>query len=404
MQALHEKEKMQHESFTSKTTQLKHKEMNESVYSNEDKEAEFLLQTFEQADDILIQSVTSVPFISPSMNCERVLELFREQPEHECIVIVDEEQQPIGLVMRNALFIKLSLPLVRELYSQRPIIKLTDTNPLIVDVHTELYDIVKQALGRTGTHLYDCVIVCDGKRVQGVLTMSDLLKLSTALQNQSKEAQYHLISSSKRTIKRIVEEVEQVHAAVQVSEHKSETMVDMTLEGKNVLQKLTDTVAIISSNAKQQQSQMEQLQLGAATIQNVTKLVQELSEQSNLLAINASIEAARAGAHGRSFGVVASEMMNLASQTKRYAVQIKDTIEQIVTAIHDTKHLTERGAVFSIQSDEMITNAESIFQDLFKMVAQNKQELQHIDQQAQLANEQAQATMNELNKLSELHK
>src|SRR5690606_42122947 len=99
-------------------------------------------------------------------------------------------------------------------------------------------------------------IVCDGKRVQGVLTMSDLLKLSTALQNQSKEAEYHLISSSKRTIKRIVEEVEQVHAAVQVREHKSDTMVDMPLEGKSVLQKLTDTVAIISSNAKQQQTQM----------------------------------------------------------------------------------------------------------------------------------------------------
>jgi methyl-accepting chemotaxis protein len=348
---------------------------------------------------LLQQAITVVPCISPTMNCEQALVLFREHSEHECIVVVDELMRPIGLLMRNALFIKLSVPLMRDLFSHRPVTKLIDSHPLMVDIKTDLQHIVQLALSRTGSHLYDCVIVCDGAIVKGVLTMSSLLELSTALQNKLKQQQFNLVDSSQQTIKRIVDEVEQVHVTVQASEQKFEAMVDMTLEGKTMLNKLTQAVSLISSNAKQQQVQMEQLQHSAAMIRKVTSLVQELSEQSNLLAINATIEAARAGAHGRSFSVVATEMMNLANQTKQYAVQIKDDIEQIVHAINDTKQQSERGALFGEQSDRIIASAEVIFQELFKMVAQNKHELKQIDKQAALASEQAQQTMTELNKL-----
>ena len=352
--------------------------------------------------DLLRQAITEVPLMTANISCEQALELFTQQPKHECAVVIDELRRPIGLLMRNALFVKLSVPLMRDLFSHRPVTRLVDANPLTVDLKADVQHIVQQALSRTGIHLYDCVIVCDGAVVKGVLTMSSLLHLSTALQNKLKQQQRTLIDSSQQSITTIVGEVEKVHKTVQASESKFAAMVDMTLAGKNMLSRLTEAMSSISNNAKGQQDLMEQLQRSATMIQKVSGLVQEISEQSNLLAINATIEAAHAGSYGRSFSVVATEMMNLANESKTYAVQIKEAIQQMVNGIENTRQHSQQGALLGKQSDELIVNAEKIFQELFNMVAQSKQELNQIDIQATLASEQAQMTMHELSKLMKL--
>lgn len=64
-------------------------------------------------------------------------------------------------------------------------------------------------------------------------------------------------------------------------------------------------------------------------VTDIVDLVKELAEQSNLLAVNAGIEAAKAGDHGRGFAVVASEVRNLAEQSKRATHQIKNAIARV---------------------------------------------------------------------------
>lgn len=357
----------------------------------------------QQVDQILRHVVTKAPHISPEMNCEQTLALFRQNPQHESAVLVDGLNRPIGLMMRNELFRKLSQRFSADLFSEKPIERLADKDPLIVDVKEEPQSIIEKALSREGDRLYDCVIVIDGQVVLGILTMSSLLELSNQLQRKLKEEQLYLIYSSQERIKRIMQEVIDVKLAASASEVKSEEMVDLTLEGKTMLQNLTDTLESLNTNAKQQQKQISELKGSADIIKKITTLVRDLADQSNLLAINATIEAARAGQHGKAFSVVAQEVMNLAGQTKQSALNIANSIDHMVHVVSDTVDITDRGIKIGLQSDKLITDTQSIFLTLFKMVAQNKADLKDIGEQANIANEQADKTVNELKRLNEMN-
>jgi methyl-accepting chemotaxis protein len=81
------------------------------------------------------------------------------------------------------------------------------------------------------------------------------------------------------------------------------------------------------------------LQLG-----EIISSVKDLAEQSNLLALNASIEASKAGEHGRGFAVVAMEMRNLAEQSKQAAVQVRAILSEIQKGAKDAAAATEEGA------------------------------------------------------------
>jgi methyl-accepting chemotaxis protein len=78
-------------------------------------------------------------------------------------------------------------------------------------------------------------------------------------------------------------------------------------------------------------------------IDEIITSVSEIATQSNLLALNASIEAARAGVHGRGFAVVADEVRSLSQQSTQAAKQVRMILGEIQTAMKDTIHATEEG-------------------------------------------------------------
>jgi methyl-accepting chemotaxis protein len=72
--------------------------------------------------------------------------------------------------------------------------------------------------------------------------------------------------------------------------------------------------------------------------------VKDLAEQSNLLALNASIEATKAGDQGRGFSVVAMEMRNLAEQSRQAAVQVRSILQEIQRGAREAATATDEGA------------------------------------------------------------
>ena len=105
-------------------------------------------------------------------------ERFREEPDTLIVPVVDADQRPIGIVERNAFFLRMAAEYGRALYANRPISTLMDSQPLIVDADTELAEFTTDSLSYRASDLLRGFIVTERDRYLGVGTVLALLQAS----------------------------------------------------------------------------------------------------------------------------------------------------------------------------------------------------------------------------------
>ena len=115
-------------------------------------------------------------------------ERFREEPDTLIVPVVDGEDRPIGIVERNAFFLRMAAEYGRALYANRPISTLMDREPLIVDADTELAEFTTDSLSYRASDLLRGFIVTEGGRYLGVGTVLGLLQASNETNRQGVNA------------------------------------------------------------------------------------------------------------------------------------------------------------------------------------------------------------------------
>ena len=141
--------------------------------------------------------------------------------------------------------------------------------------------------------------------------------------------------------------------------------------------------------AERTKTTTESLAGSAQKIGDVINLISEIAEQTNLLALNATIEAARAGEAGKGFAVVASEVKSLANQTARATQQIGEQIAEMQGITQETVTANEEIRGVIIQMGEISTTIASAVQE--QMAATN--EISHNAQQAAVGTQEVTSTI-----------
>lgn len=135
----------------------------------------------------------------------------------------------------------------------------------------------------------------------------------------------------------------------ETKEGKNELMKanDFLKEANSAILELTRDIQISATTEIELAHKIQQLSHDAAQVKDILVVIGDIADQTNLLALNAAIEAARAGEHGRGFAVVADEVRKLAERTQKSLQEINATINVIVQAIVDS-------------SDQMTANSKKV--------------------------------------------
>jgi len=168
-----------------------------------------------------------------------------------------------------------------------------------------------------------------------------------------------------------------LRAAIIEAEQGKENLEKSSATLKETKEDILGLVTKVQSSAELQvqlSDSLSQLSSDAAEVKNVLTVIADIADQTNLLALNAAIEAARAGEHGRGFAVVADEVRKLAERTQKSLSEINATINVIVQAIIDSSHEMNKSssqieelAVISNSVGEKINATVEIMNDSTKM-------------------------------------
>ncbi|MGF1717652.1 methyl-accepting chemotaxis protein [Photobacterium chitinilyticum] len=159
-------------------------------------------------------------------------------------------------------------------------------------------------------------------------------------------------------------------------------------EGTQTIDEAVETVRVLSQHLGSSKTALEQLYADVDGIETILEMIQGIAEQTNLLALNAAIEAARAGEHGRGFAVVADEVRALSGKTSASVDDIRSKIELLQATVNKTGRLMEDGIKSSEQSvsksQKSKESFEAIVNDLVSIGEQSAYTAQAITEQVQV--------------------
>ncbi|MGY1449405.1 methyl-accepting chemotaxis protein [Pseudomonas chlororaphis] len=139
-------------------------------------------------------------------------------------------------------------------------------------------------------------------------------------------------------------------------------------QGEQVMQGTIHTITLMRGEIANTAEVIRRLEADSGRIGKVLEVIRGIAEQTNLLALNAAIEAARAGEAGRGFAVVADEVRSLAQRTAASIIEINQIIQSVQTGALDAAHAIESGQARSDASVEQVTQAGAMLERITEAV------------------------------------
>ena len=236
--------------------------------------------------------------------------------------------------------------------------KVADTNDLTLQVNTqskdELADMAN-AFNIMLTNFRNLIVEVNGS-VKAVNTATGTLSENIHTSNQGVDAQMQETDMVATAVTEMVATVEEIANNTHEAANKAEATNKNAEQGKVGVDGTIQQIELLSQKLIESEEVVQELEKDSQTIGSVLDVIRGIAEQTNLLALNAAIEAARAGEQGRGFAVVADEVRTLASRTQ-------DSTQEIETIINSlqgrTTNIVTLMANCRTQGEESATQATS---------------------------------------------
>lgn len=174
------------------------------------------------------------------------------------------------------------------------------------------------------------------------------------------------IAKSATTLAMLVEETKEDGDGVST---KMEETVDVSHKGREAMQDVSAAMENINSSVQKLQLAIDEVGKASEEITNITKVIGEIADETNLLSLNASIEAARAGDSGKGFAVVALEIGKLAQTSVESVKHIDSLVLEIKTSVKDVIRQANDSVGNINSSSILISNAVDTFDAIFENIA-----------------------------------
>lgn len=173
----------------------------------------------------------------------------------------------------------------------------------------------------------------------------------------------------------------------------SKNATEKTEEGMIIVQNTVETIRHHTQNTQEDAKAVHELGEKTKEITSIISTIQGIADQTNLLALNAAIEAARAGEHGRGFAVVADEVRNLATKTSESTKEITAMVEELQfkakSANQSISNTVEQMEAVANDTSMLKENFEAILGEVKNVTSQITQIASATEQQTGVANEMA---------------
>ncbi|MGL2823644.1 methyl-accepting chemotaxis protein TlpB [Helicobacter pylori] len=177
--------------------------------------------------------------------------------------------------------------------------------------------------------------------IEEIKEISTLNKTSMGKLVQITQETQKSMKDSSTTLNSVKNKATDIASMMNISIEQSQGLRKRLIETQGLVKESKDAIGDLFSQITESahteeelSSKVEQLSRNADDVKSILDIINDIADQTNLLALNAAIEAARAGEHGRGFAVVADEVRNLAGRTQKSLAEINSTIMVIVQEIN----------------------------------------------------------------------